>query len=84
MQVYALYRGHAKPEDVLKAIRQGQPNESERKSRNFYAHLYLGLYAEVTGDKKKALEHLKAAEDLPIGGYMWDVARVHRTILEKK
>jgi lipoprotein NlpI len=84
MQVYALYHGQAKPEDVLEAVRQGQPNDSERKSRLFYAHLYLGLYAEVIGDKKKALEHLKAAEDLPIGGYMWDVARVHRALLEKK
>ncbi len=84
MQVYDLYRGQAKPEDVLEAVRQGQPNESEQKLRSFYAHLYLGLYAEVIGDKKKALEHLKAAEDLPIGGYMRDVARVHRAMLEKK
>src|SRR5207247_8770448 len=62
MQVYDLYLGQGKPEDVLEAVRQGQPNDSERKSRLFYAHLYLGLYAEVIGDKKKALEHLKAAE----------------------
>ena len=41
--------------------------DSKLKLRTFHAHLYLGLYAEVTGDKKKALEHLKAAEDLPIG-----------------
>jgi hypothetical protein len=65
MQGYALYRGQTKPEDVLEAVRQ--PNEPERKLRTFYAHLYLGLYAEITGDKKKALEHLKAAEDLPSG-----------------
>jgi len=42
------------------------------------------VFSEVTGDKKKALEHLKAAEALPIGGYMRDVARVHRELLEKK
>jgi len=84
MQVYALYRGQAKPEDVLDAVRQGQPNESELKLRTFYAHLYLGLYAEVTGDKKRALEHLQAAQNLPIGGYMSDVAHVHRALLEKK
>ncbi len=78
------YHGQAKPKDVLEAVRQGQPNDSERKSRLFFAHLYLGLHAEVTGDNKKALEHLKAAEDLPIGGYMWDVARVHRALLEMK
>ena len=42
------------------------------------------MFFEVIGDKKKALEHLKAAEALPIGGYMRDVARVHRGLLEKK
>ena len=50
--------------------------------RLFYAHLYLGLYYESLGDKKKALEHLTlaAADEHSVGGYMWEVARVHRDI----
>lgn len=84
MQIFALYAGQAKPEDVWEAVRKVQPPEREMQLRMFYAHLYLGLYEEMTGDKKKALEHLKAAEQYPVGGYMWDVARVHRAVLEKK
>ena len=84
MRIYSLFRGQAKPEDVLAAARQGEPNEEELKQRLFYAHLYLGLYFELGGDKKKALDHLAAAENLKTGGYMGDVARVHRMMLEKK
>jgi lipoprotein NlpI len=84
MQIDALFRGQAKPEDVLDAARQGEPKPEERNLRLFYAHLYLGLYYEVSGDQKKTLEHLTAADNLKIGGYMADVARVHRTLLEKK
>jgi Tol biopolymer transport system component/lipoprotein NlpI len=83
MEIYALFAGKAKPEDVLTASKKGQPAEKEMQMRMFYAHLYLGLYEEVVGNKKGALDHLQAAEQLPIGGYMWDVARVHRARLEK-
>jgi Tol biopolymer transport system component/lipoprotein NlpI len=83
MEIYALFAGQAKPEDVLAATGKGQPPEKEMQMRMFYAHLYLGLYEDVIGNKTKALEHLKAAEQLPVGGYMWDVARVHRAVLEK-
>ena len=43
----------------------------------FYAHLYLGLYYEVTGDAAKAKEHLELATRHKIGHYMWNVADVH-------
>jgi lipoprotein NlpI len=78
MVVYDLFAGKAKPEDVLAAVEKGQPKESELKSRQFYASLYLGLYYDSTGDAKKAREHLeKAGADPHVGGYMGDVARVH-------
>lgn len=77
MQVYALYAGKAKPEDVMAAIKEGNPNEGELNSRLFYAHLYLGLYHEVAGDKQKAQEEIQQAEKHKINHYMWDVARVH-------
>ena len=85
MVVYDLYRGKAKPEDVLKAVDEGKPAKDELNSRLFYAHLYLGLWYESQGDKKKTLEHItKAAEDFDQKGYMWDVARVHRDKLRNE
>jgi lipoprotein NlpI len=85
MEVYALYAGKAKAEDVLAAARAGKPGADELNERLFYGHLYLGLYADAAGDRKQALEHLaKAAEDHKIDHYMWDVARVHLALLRKE
>ena len=47
MRIYSLFRGQAKPDDVLDAVRQGDPKEEELNQRLFYARLYLGLYFEV-------------------------------------
>ena len=69
----------------MTAVREGQPEPGELRMRLFYAHLYLGLYAEVNGDAKKALEYMRqAADEAPSPHYMGDVARVHRDILTKK
>jgi lipoprotein NlpI len=85
MELYALYAGRAKPDDVLAAARAGQPGDAELNERLFYAHLYLGLYADVTGDREQALADLnRAVEDHKIGHYMWDVARLHRDVLRAK
>jgi lipoprotein NlpI len=84
MEVYALFKGERKPDEVLTAARAGQPAAAELHTRLFYAHLYLGLYHEALGDRKQALEHLtKAAQDYPIAHYMGDVARVHVELLKK-
>jgi lipoprotein NlpI len=85
MEVYALFAGKAKPEDVLAAAKAGEPAPAQLGQRRFYAHLYLGLYAEVNGDKKKALEYLTmAADEYKIDHYMRDVARVHAELLRKE
>jgi lipoprotein NlpI len=82
MKVYDLYRGAAKPEDVLTAARDATFTREQMNRAHFYAHLYVGLYYDATGDKKRALEHLtEAAQKYPIEHYMWDVARVARDIL---
>lgn len=81
MQVYQLFAGKIQPDDVLDAVKAGAPGKQELNDRLFYAHLYLGLYHEVNGDAKKALEHLSIATDHKIGHYMWDVARVGRNRL---
>ena len=85
MEVYDLYRGKAKPADILAAAEGGKVLADERKQRLFYAHLYLGLYHDATGDKPKALEHMALAEGkYRVVHYMGDVAHVHADLLRKE
>jgi lipoprotein NlpI len=78
MEIYALFRGEKKPDDVLAAAEAGEANSVERNARRFYAHLYVGLYHEAAGDAKLARKHIEsAAKDHKIGHYMWNVAVVH-------
>jgi lipoprotein NlpI len=85
MIVYHLFRGTARPADVMAAAEAGDVPAAERKSRLFYAHLYLGLYHDVRGESKEALEHLDlAAGKYYVGQYMGDVARVHADLLRKE
>jgi lipoprotein NlpI len=84
-EVYELFLGQLKPAGVLAAAHAGKPAAEQLNEQLFYAHLYIGLYFETEGNKKKALEHITvAADDHPIGHYMWDVARVHRDLLRKE
>ncbi len=84
MQIYALLEGKGTPETVLAAAQAGQPSPGDLNQRLFYAHLYLGLYYEASGDAKLAREHIdKAATGFNVGHYMGDVARVHAALLRK-
>jgi lipoprotein NlpI len=75
-EIFALYAGKAKPEEVLAAAKQ--------RGELFYAHLYLGLHYEANGSQSKAREHIeKAANDFYMEHYMGDVARVHAKLLKK-
>ncbi len=81
-QVYELFRGTIKPADVEAAARDVAGVEAGKRAW-FYAHLYLGTYYDVTGDKEKALGHLKLADEkYRIEHYMGDVARVHHALLK--
>jgi lipoprotein NlpI len=80
MEIYDLYRGKLKPEDVLAAVQAGSPNERELTSRQFYAHLYLGLWYEAAGKADLAARHVTESERHRIGHYMWDVAHVHNAL----
>ena len=82
-QVYDLFAGKLKPDDVLGAAKTPRAEGELLNRQLFYAHLYLGLYFEVTGDAKRSLEHLEEAVRHRIGHYMWDVSRVHRDLLKK-
>jgi lipoprotein NlpI len=83
-QVYDLFKGDLKPDDVLAAARAGSPPREQLNQRLFYAYLYVGIYHDLAGDRKKALEHLEQAVERRIDHYMWDVARIHRELLAKK
>lgn len=85
MEVYGLFAGKLKPADVLAAATAGNPPAETAKVRLFYAHLYLGIWFDISGDPKQALQHLElAADQYRIGHYMGDVAVVHRNLLQKK
>src|SRR5262245_56457512 len=58
MQIYDLYRGKLKPEDVLKAAEAGNPTKEVLNTRLFYAHLYLGLWHEAAGHAADARKHI--------------------------
>ena len=78
-EVYEMFRGKLRPEDVLAAA-------GNSTSGQFYAQLYLGLYFEAMGDTHRALEHItNAAADrfAAAGGYMHTVAKVHLGMLKK-
>jgi len=83
MKIFELYRGTATPADVLKDVGRGDPNPNVRAARSFYAHLYLGLFYEVTKNSDKARKYIELAakpnlvNHPGINSYMWDVARVH-------
>jgi lipoprotein NlpI len=83
MQIYDLFAGKAKAEDVLAAAKAGEG--SQLRQQLFYAHLYIGLYYEATGDEKLARENIfKAAEQYSEADYMGAVARVHAAVLRVK
>lgn len=83
MQVYALFAGKAKPDDVSAAVRSDKPNENVLNVREFYASLYLGSYYDATGDAAKAKSYLDEAVRHRVDHYMWDVAKVHADLLKK-
>lgn len=84
-EIYGLFKGTHKPEDVMAATEAGKAAEGDRNSRRFYANLYVAIWYDLTGEPTKALDHLdRATERHRIGHYMWDVARVHRDVLKAK
>ena len=77
-EIYQMFRGAMSPDQVLEAARTDVEAQ-------FYAHLYLGLYFDALGDRRRALEHMRLAADeryAQSGGYMHVVARVHLESLD--
>lgn len=74
-EVYEMFQGKRRPEDVLAAA------GSEPRAQ-FYAALYVGLYFEGIGDTRAREYIAQAASDrfADAGGYMNRVARVHMQV----
>jgi lipoprotein NlpI len=84
-EVYALFQGTLKAEDVLRAAEAVDAKTPQGEAARFYAHLYVGIYHDLTGDRKKALTHLaQAAGKYKIQHYMGEVARVHYEVVLKE
>jgi lipoprotein NlpI len=74
-QIYQMFKGEIRPEQMLTSA--GATPEGQ-----FNAHLYAGLYFEATGNRERAMAEITTAADrYTAGGYMHDVAVVHRDIL---
>jgi tetratricopeptide (TPR) repeat protein len=72
-EIYQMFRGTMTPDAILKVA-------GDEPSSKFFAELYVGLYYDATGDRTRALEHLRraAAKDYAsAGGYMHRVAELH-------
>lgn len=83
-EVFQLFKGELKAEDVLAAAAAGNPSPERLKRHQFYAYLYIGLYYEALGETEKAKEQiLKAAEGYGEDDYMAAVAKVHAAQFKK-
>ena len=75
-EVFALFAGRGTDTEVMRAAESSSGN-----SPVFYAHLYLGLYHEASGNSEVSMEHIaKAAAVKMPANYMWQVARVHQEL----
>lgn len=76
--VYTLFRGEDESKDMERLERAASNGSS---SDQFYASLYLGLFAEAKGQADKARVWIERAASNPYarnsGDYMADLARVH-------
>ena len=83
-QIYELFAGNLKPDDVLDAARAGNPSPEKLNRQLFYAHLYLGLYFETEKKVDLARQHMFRAEEKRIGHFMWDVAHLHAELFRQE
>jgi lipoprotein NlpI len=82
-EILDLYAGEGSPEKVLAKAESGTSDTTVKAAQLLYAHLYLALYYEVTGNPALRRSHLQKAVDTNLKNeYMWEVARVHLELLK--
>jgi hypothetical protein len=78
-QILGLFAGREDAEAVLAAAERGEA--ADRRNQLCYAHLYLGLYFDATGDAEAAKRHiLLAAGPFSMDHFMGRVAGVHAKV----
>jgi len=81
MEVHALFAGKSTPEKILAKARADGVKGARLERQLFYAHLYLGIWYEATGELKLRDKYIAlAAAVADEHGYMGDVARVHAVL----
>lgn len=78
-QIHQLYAGTADSSDVL-AVANAIESKSSRQEALYYAHLYIGLYQEMTGDTEASIQSMQEAKKvcpIPDRYLMGKVATVH-------
>lgn len=84
-EVHDLFAGEGTAKAVLTAAQAKQDDPRDLRNHLCYAHLYLGLYYEATGETKKSALHMKkAAVDFKMDHYMGKVAQVHYKLRNAK
>ena len=77
-EIHAFYAGTGSEDEVIDAANSGPVNEAEKANQLCYAHLYLGLFYDATGDRESAAHHIAlAAGKYRQDHYMGKVAKVH-------
>jgi lipoprotein NlpI len=85
MKTADLIQGKATAAEVIETAEKAKLEGTAKTEAMFYAHLYVGLNYEATGDAAKCREHLtQAVEKHKIGHYMWDVGNGHLMRMKKK
>lgn len=85
MEVHALFAGKSTPEKVLAKAKADGVKGAQLERQLFYAHLYLGIWYEATGELKLRDKFIGLAAAVADNhGYMGDVARVHAVLNKVK
>jgi lipoprotein NlpI len=86
--IYQMFAGKLKGEEMLKKIEAAELPAAEKEKRLFYAELYVGLNEAVEGRADAAEDHLAKSTANRWGakagggpGWMWHVGRVHHDLL---
>ncbi|MBI1178117.1 tetratricopeptide repeat protein [bacterium] len=81
-EIYALFAGKGSPDEIFQRVDAAKADSLVEPAYRFYAHFYVALYYEATGNAALRREHLQKAVDLKLKNeYMWEVARVHLDLL---
>lgn len=76
-ELLKLYRGEVEEAVVREAINQWPKETRNYESAAFYGELYLAMYADSLGDRKRAIELAEKASAAKEVNYMTDVGRIY-------